>query len=84
VIAEEERHQLKLFKRIIPSDLSHKYLKFMDKPSYFDKLFDAFEQKYSNQVSEFCLVLTLLYDELKYYFNAFREKKVSSFCNSCV
>lgn len=50
VIAEEERRQLKRFKRVIPSETSHKYLHFMDKPSYFDKLFDAFEHKYSSQV----------------------------------
>ena len=49
VKSEEERHQMRHFRRPFPSEKSHKYLKFMDKLSYYDKLLDAFEFKYSDQ-----------------------------------
>ena len=47
--SEEERNQTKLFQRLVPSEKSHKYLKFMERLSYYDKLLDAFECKYADQ-----------------------------------
>jgi hypothetical protein len=37
---------MNLFRRLVPSAKSHKYLQFMDTLSYYDKLLDAFEYKY--------------------------------------
>ena len=47
--SEEERNQTKLFRRLVPSEKSHKYLMYMERLSYYDKLLDAFESKYADQ-----------------------------------
>jgi hypothetical protein len=49
VKSEEERNQAKLFRRLVPSEKSHKYLQYMERLSYYDKLLDAFEYKYADQ-----------------------------------
>ena len=43
---EEERSQLKQFRRIFPTPQTHSYFRFMEVVPYFDKLLDAFETEY--------------------------------------
>lgn len=49
---EEERSQLKQFRRIFPTPQTHAYFRFMESVSYFDKLLDAYETEYGMEGRE--------------------------------
>ena len=44
---EDEQTQLVNFRKIFPTPESHRYLKYMEYPRYFNLLLDAWENKYS-------------------------------------
>jgi len=48
MIAEDELSRSGQFRRVFPSADSSKYLKYFDKPRYFNLLLDAWEQKYKD------------------------------------
>jgi hypothetical protein len=48
----EEFSQARKFSRVFPSPTSHQYLQFFDSVSYYDKLLNAFEAKYSDFYEE--------------------------------
>lgn len=46
ILAEDELSRSGQFKRVFPSSTSSKYLKYFDKPRYYNLLLDAWERKY--------------------------------------
>lgn len=46
MLTEDELSRCGQFKRVFPSSSSSKYLKYLDKPRYYNLLLDAWEQKY--------------------------------------
>ena len=45
----EEASQARHFSKVFPRKSSHKYFQFFDSLSYYDKLLDAFEEKFSEK-----------------------------------
>ncbi|XP_034940775.1 tubulin polyglutamylase TTLL4-like [Chelonus insularis] len=48
ILYEDELTQTNRFEQIFPTKYTHPYLDFFDVPRYYNKLFDAWEEKYSN------------------------------------
>lgn len=48
MLTEDELSRCGQFKRVFPSATSNKYLKYFDKPRYYNLLLDAWEQKYKD------------------------------------
>lgn len=47
MLSEDELSRCGQFKRVFPSSTSNKYLKYFDKPRYYNLLLDAWERKYN-------------------------------------
>ncbi|KAK8387363.1 hypothetical protein O3P69_018148 [Scylla paramamosain] len=47
IMAEDELHRAGKFTRIFPTAETHQYFGFMEKPRYYNRLMDAWENKYS-------------------------------------
>lgn len=52
MLSEDELSRCGQFKRVFPSSTSSKYLKYFDKPRYYNLLLDAWERKYNNNRME--------------------------------
>lgn len=52
ILSEDELSRSGQFKRVFPSSTSNKYLKYFDKPRYYNLLLDAWERKYNNNRME--------------------------------
>lgn len=52
MLAEDELSRCGLFKRVFPSAESSQYLKYFDKPRYYNLLLDAWEQRYKDNRME--------------------------------
>ena len=48
----EEASQARHFSRVFPRKGSHKYFQYFDSLSYYDKLLDAFEEKFSEKADQ--------------------------------
>lgn len=48
MLAEDELSRCGQFKRVLPSTTSSKYLKYFDKPRYYNLLLDAWERRYGS------------------------------------
>ena len=57
---EEELSQTKGFQRLLPNVQNSKYLKYLDEPSFNDKLLSIWEEKYENKREEGRLVIERL------------------------
>jgi len=52
IVSEDELATSRRFTRIFPTNQTHKYLRFMDKPKYYNLLLSAWEQRYNGMNRE--------------------------------
>ena len=49
MITEDELNRSAPLERIFPSPTSHKYMKFLENPRYYNRLLDAWEHRYGER-----------------------------------